>query len=181
MMEKSLGLGVQDPPGCLHKLCDLGKLCCLLFWLLICVLGVRSDLSSFCLSLGLSAKPLPTVNESPYQLVSGVEQWTWGGSALPWMWAPSRAWGCRSIEWQPLCSVSTLWGSVALCSFCLTAGWLLCSLHELLVFSLKPNLNLSAVEPDSQQPVPLGDQLYSGPLHFTYILDKDLDTLDLTF
>lgn len=76
--EKSLGLGSRTP-GDAHKLCDLGKLLLLCsFGFLICVLGVRSDLSSFCPSLALSVKPLTTVSESPYQRVG------WG-SDLGWL------------------------------------------------------------------------------------------------
>ena len=78
VMEKSPGLGSRAP-GDAHQLCDLGELlllCSVRF--LICVLGLRSDLCSFCSSLALSAKPLPTVSESPYQRVG------WG-SDLGWL------------------------------------------------------------------------------------------------
>lgn len=75
------------------------------------------------------------LNLCPQSMSLLTSEWggavTWGGSALPWMWAPKgeqSPWGCRSIEWQPLCSVSTLWSS-----------WLLCSLLlELLVGSSAP-------------------------------------------
>lgn len=77
----------------------------------------------------------------------------------------SRAPGAAGALSGSLCAQSAPCGS----------SWLLCSLLlELLVFSGNPTSTCQQWEPDSQQPV-LRDQLCSGPLHFTYILDKDLD------
>ena len=82
-----------------------------------------------------------------------------------WLLRVSRAPGAAGALSGSLCAQS------APCA----SSWLLCSLLlELLLFSGNPTSTYRQWEPDPQQPV-LGDQLCSGPLHFTYILDKDLD------
>ena len=81
-----------------------------------------------------------------------------------WLLRVSRAPGAAGALSGSLCAQS------APCA----SSWLLCSLLlELLLFSGNPTSTYRQWEPDPQQPV-LGDQLCSGPLHFTYILDKDL-------
>ena len=102
-------------PGDAHQLCDLGELlllCSVRF--LICVLG----LDQICLAF-VHHWPFQ-LNLCPQSMSLLTSEWgravTWGGSALPWMWAPKgeqSPWGCRTIEWQPLCSVSTLWVQLA--------------------------------------------------------------------
>lgn len=105
-------LGVRTP-GDAHELCDLGDFALSGF---LSVNGrVRLGLSSFCLSLELSAKPLPTADE-PLLASEWVGAVTWGGSAVSWMRAPrgeQNPWGCRSIERQPLRSVNTVWVPLA--------------------------------------------------------------------
>lgn len=130
------------PPGMLTSYVILGNSCC---FALSGFLSVYWGLDQICLAF-VYHWPFQ-LNLCPQSMSLLTSEWggavTWGGSALPWMWAPKgeqSPWGCRSIEWQPLCSVSTLWVQLApLLPSAWIAGWLLCSLLlELLVFSGNP-------------------------------------------
>ena len=130
--------GVQDPWGCSQAVWSWGTPVC---FALSGFLSVYWGLEQICLAF---------VHHWPFQLSLCLQsmslltsEWggavTWGGSALPWMGATEAEqspWGCSSIEWQPLCSVTPCGSS-----------WLLGSLLlELLVFGGNPtSLNLSAV------------------------------------
>lgn len=118
----------------------LGNSCCFAF---SGFLSVYWELEQICLAF---------VHHWPFQLSLSPQsvslltsEWggavTWGGSALPWMGAPEAEqspWGCSSIEWQPLCSVTPRGSS-----------WLLDSLLlELLVFSGNPTSAYRQGEPD---------------------------------
>ena len=153
---KGPGLGFRTP-GDAHELCDLGDFALSGF---LSVSGrVRLGLSSFCLSLELSAKPLPTADE-PLLTSEWVGAVTWGGSASSWMWAPKgeqSPWGCRSIARQPLCSVNTVWVHWAPP---LPSTWAA-------GVQRKPHLNQSAAgspvfSPDPRQPVLGGSTLLLG-------------------
>ena len=114
VMGKSPGLGSRAP-GDAQQLCDLRELlllCSVRF--LICVLGLDQICLAFFHHWTFQ------LNLYPQSMSLLTSEWggavTWGGSALPWMWAPKgeqSPWGCRTIEWQPLCSVSTLWVQLA--------------------------------------------------------------------